>query len=104
MNNRLDFTGAWPFCTNCRNADIETITYVATQKPYFETRRCANEVICRHAIDQHKKMVEERKNRPYDAMGDDIGSGGFRLNPDAQEEIIRDIAKQIKITGHLRTR
>lgn len=98
MNNKLDFEGAWPFCTNCRNADIETITYIAAEKPYFETRRCTNEVICRHAIDQYKKMVEERKNRPYDAMGDDIGSGGFRLNPDA------DIAKQIKITGHPCTR
>ena len=104
MNNKLDFEGSWPFCTNCRNADIETITFRDENKPYFTARRCANEFICRHTIDQYKKMVEERKNRPYDAMGDDIGSVGFRLNPDAQEEIIRDIAKQIKITGHLCTR
>ena len=99
MNNKLDFEGAWPFCTNCRNADIETITFRGETKPYFTARRCANEFICRHTIDQYKKMVEERKDRPYDAMGDDIGSGGFKLNPAAEGEIVRSINRTLEYIG-----
>ena len=74
--SKITFTAPFPFCDECKYAEIErNAFYAADRKEVYQTNRCSREPICSNAVERYKELIEERANRPYDAMGDDQGRG-----------------------------
>ena len=78
--SKITFTAPFPFCDECKYAEIERNAFYATnRKEVYQTNRCSREPICSNAVARYKELIEERAARPYDAMGDDQGRGGTSL-------------------------
>lgn len=63
------------FCGTCPDLEPERITFVGNKVIYAVEYECAHRNICARAVSGYKRMLEERRHLPYDAMGDDEGRG-----------------------------
>lgn len=83
--SKITFTAPFPFCDECKYAEIERNAIYATgREEVYQTNRCSREPICSNAVARYKELIKERANRPYDAMGDDQGRGDheeLRIGP-----------------------
>lgn len=78
--SKITFTAPFPFCDECKYAEIEWVAFYSTDgEEAYRTNRCSRDPICSNAVARYKELIEERANRPYDAMGDDQGRGGTSL-------------------------
>ena len=74
--SKITFTAPFPFCDECKYAEIEGVAFYSTDgEEVYRTNRCSRDPICSNAVERYKELIEERANRPYDAMGDDQGRG-----------------------------
>lgn len=79
------------FCCKCERRVIEKTNYYANNKIYASISKCANEDKCRNAVELYKKHTEklkERRERPYDALGDDQGRGGYTADEAYRKEFV----------------
>lgn len=102
--SKITFTAPFPFCDECKYAKIERNAFYATgNKEIYQTNRCSREPICSNAVARYKELIEERANRPYDAMGDDQGRGGTSLADEwyRQEFVGINQTNQEQATGRI---
>lgn len=79
------------FCVKCERRAIEQTDYYANGKIYASISKCANEDKCGNAVELYKKHSEklkERRKRPYDALGDDQGRGGYTADEAYRKEFV----------------
>lgn len=74
-NHKISFTSNLPICEDCTHFEEKKDSIIKDGKKVFTIRGCRNADICENAIERFKTMLQERSERPYDAMGDDQGRG-----------------------------
>ena len=56
--SKITFTAPFPFCDECKYAEIERNAFYATgNKKIYQTNRCSREPICSNAVARYKELI-----------------------------------------------